>query len=143
MSLRRTIMVIGMAGLCPLVGAAPALADGPPVPAGCTFGKGIETCISTSTATSTLGPVSTNGYVPASTVVAGFTGVQLCVAAIRPYTLSKEARYFLLFDYTNSVTTTTTTTTQRHGLHGAVIGSPTTTTVATLDTAGGGIGCSY
>jgi hypothetical protein len=130
-------LLAATAGVSLIMGAAPAFAAGPPVPAGCTFDQsdGVLTCVTSTTATMTAGPFSTPSYpalVSISVSVGGFTGLQICDALSSP--AIAWGRYAFSGTFTETVTTTTTTEQHGHGLHSKVFATSTTTS-ATLDNA--------
>lgn len=131
MRVRRVVLALGAVTASAVLTAAPAFAGGPPVPAGCTFDQtdGVLSCITgSSTTTTTEGPFTTDGGVPVSTTFAGVTGLQLCdVSGTENWT------GIGLDDVSFTETVTTTTTTQRHGLHGKLFSTSTTTSAPILD----------
>lgn len=128
------------AGASLVMGAAPAFADGRPVPSGCSFDRaiGVLTCVTTTTATSTVGPITTNGWVDASTTFGGFTGVEICdVGAFRESWKLIAMRGISLVE-----TVSTTTTIERHGLHGKVFDTSTSTSTTLTHVQLGTLVCS-
>jgi hypothetical protein len=120
MNIRLGVAALAVAGAAIITSAAPALASGPPVPPGCSFDKGVLTCVTTTTTTTTAGPFSTNGEVPITTTFGEVvTGTQLCPSGADGVQLNDV--YF-------NETVTTTTTTERHGLNGKVFNTSTATT---------------
>lgn len=124
------------------VGAVPAFADGPPVPAGCTFNQatGVLSCVTSSSTTTTVGPFTTNGFVAASTTFGRFTGAQICTAE-----LGGSYAKILLTGALLTETVTTTTTTLQHGLHGKVFDTSTSTSTSLTNVIfgpGDGMACS-
>jgi hypothetical protein len=122
------LVVAGGAVLGVGVGATPAFAAGPPVPAGCTFDGGVLTCVTSAAAQTHLGPFDPVAPV---TTVGGFTAAQICDLLNAPFSADTihvvTGPGFLL---TESVTTTTTT--MRHGLHGKVFSTSSTAGNPTL-----------
>ena len=137
MNLRRALVALAAAGALLVIGAAPALADGPPVPPGCSFDQatGVLTCVSTTTTTSTAGPYSTDGPVPATTTFGGFTGTQLC-ALIPSGAITVSLSNLVLLE-----SVTATTTTEQHGLHGKVFDTSTSTSAVLTGLRGGSLSC--
>jgi hypothetical protein len=117
------------AGAFAVTGAAPAFADAPPVPPGCSFDQatGVETCVTTTTTTSTAGPFYTTGFVPATTTFGGVTGQQICDLYEGNGT---PWEYIRLSGLSLKETVTTTTTTERHGLNGKVFDTSTSTSTS-------------
>jgi hypothetical protein len=109
----------------------PAFADGPPVPAGCTFDQanGVRTCVVTTTTTKNLGPFDSKGVVPSSTVFGGFTGEEICVFLYGPGSGPNTIQFSFL---TLTATATVTTTTEGYGLAGKVFDTSSVTTNSTL-----------
>jgi hypothetical protein len=126
MSIRHVVAALTVAGAS-LAGAAPALADGPPVPPGCSFDQatGVLTCVTTTTTVSTVGPLTTGGD-PSSTY-GGVSGTQICDFY---YGVSAPWTSISMTDVSLSETVTTTTTTERHGLHGKVFDTSTSTSTS-------------
>jgi hypothetical protein len=139
MSIRRILAALAVAGALLVAGAAPAFAAGPPVPAGCSFDQatGVLTCVTTTTTTSAIGPFSTIGAVPVSTTFDGVTGQQIVNTVFPGFGCIEVA----LQNATFSATFMTTTTTERHGLHGKVFDTSTSTSLTSLTRTGGGVGC--
>ena len=137
MNIRRVLVALAAAGALLVIGAVPALADGPPVPPGCSFDQatGVLTCVSTTTTTSTAGPFTTNGPVPASTTFGGFTGTQLC-ALIPAGAIRVTLTNLVLVE-----SVTATTTTEQHGLHGEVFDTSTSTSAVLTGLGGGSLSC--
>jgi hypothetical protein len=126
-------------------GTMRAFAEGPPVPAGCTFDQanGVLTCLATTTTTSNLGPFSTKGRtVPSSETFGGFTGVEICAYFYGGGGAATGIEFWLL---TLTETTTTTTRTERHGLQGRVLDTSSVTTSSSITglSAPLGLTCSY
>jgi len=134
--------VAAAAGAALVMGAAPAFASGPPVPAGCTFDQatGVETCVTT-TSTSTNIWINTDGdLIPASTrVYDGITGAQICTELGYGSGASEVGFYNAVF----VDTTTTTTTSERHGLNGRVFNTSTSASQSFTGVVSGSLGCAY
>jgi hypothetical protein len=123
MKMRHGLAVSSLAGSLLIMGGAPASAA-PPLPPGCTFDAGVQTCsVATTSAPTTVGPITSAGEVPASTTFAGFTGVQICEGVTGIPQDAVRVQFDDLF-FTESVVTTTTT--KRHGLNGKVFSTVTT-----------------
>ena len=125
MNIRNSVAALVAAGACSFgIGVSPAFAAGQPVPPGCSFDQatGVLTCVTTTTSTAVTGPWGTNALLPASTVIGGFTGTEICDVGLG---LSLNWTTIQLFNYSFDVTTTTTTTTERHGRHGKVFSTST------------------
>jgi hypothetical protein len=139
MNIRRVLVALAVAGGLLVAGAAPALAAGPPVPAGCTFDQsdGVLTCVTTTTGSGVIGPFNTNGQVPDYITFDGFTGAQIC-GAIGVNGAAQD-------NFTNltvEAIVTTTTTTERHGLNGRVFYTSASITPLSL-VQNGYVGGSY
>jgi hypothetical protein len=128
-----------VAGALLIGGAAPALAEGPRVPPGCSFGHGVLTCVTTRTTTTTVGPFETDGQFPASTTFAGLTGTQICDGFFHV----PNAVLIDMDAYSFRKTVVTTTTTMRHGLSGRVFSTVTTSRAAYGGLVSGGLSCFY
>lgn len=139
--LRTGLVALGVVTASWVLGAAPAFASGPPVPAGCSFGQppGVLSCSVSTNQTLTGGPFTTD-EVSASTVFGDFTGTQICTEVDG---LPSQGVY--TFIVMNNVTVTgvvtTTTTTQSHGLHGKVFGTSSSTSSSVTGVAFDSIGC--
>ena len=136
MNMRHGLAGLVVAGVSMFAtGAVPAFAAGPPVPAGCAFDQatGVLTCITTTTSATTAGPFT--GGVIGNFTVGGFTAAQICAAAGMP---DDEASYI---DLTLTETVATTTTTERHGLHGKVFHTSTSTAGPSLSGVQGQLSC--
>jgi hypothetical protein len=132
-------VTLAVAAASLVIGATPALASGPKVPPGCSFDQatGVLTCATTTTTTSTAGPFSTNGPVPASTTFGGFTGTQICDFVFgggNPGTV-------VLTGVTLSESITATTTTEQHGLRGKVFDTSSSTSPPSLTGVQGSLSC--
>jgi hypothetical protein len=134
---RSGLVAFGVVAASWVLGVAPALAAGPPVPAGCSFNQGVLTCTTTTTGTGTEGPFNTQGvFVPASTVFGDYTGAQICIAT---YGSEPPGGYYINLRLDNTYvagTVTTTTTTENHGLHGKVFATSSSTSSASLSISG-------
>jgi hypothetical protein len=125
MMIRRCLAALFLAGAILLgVGTGPAFAEGPKVPSGCSFDRGVLTCVTATTTPLSVGPVYA-GNLPVSTDFEGFTGAQICEFLGVPDAIVLDSNGVVLHG-----TVTTTTTTERHGLHGRVFD----TSVATSTT---------
>jgi hypothetical protein len=139
--IRKGLVALGVVAASWVVGAAPAFAEGPPVPAGCSFDQanGVLYCTTTTTRTVTEGPFTTT-FVPVSTVFGDFTGLEICEAAFGPPPYPPPVTWeFIGFMFNVFVTGTvsTATTTQTHGLHGKVFATSSTSTFNALSVSGG------
>ena len=139
MNLRHGLAVLGVAGAVLIGGAAPALAGGPRVPQGCSFGHGVLTCVATTTRTTTVGPFTTDGQIGASETFGGLTGTQICEGFFH----IPDAVVIDMDAYSFKKNVVTTTTTKRHGLHGRVFSTVTTSRAAYGGLVGGGLFCFY
>ncbi len=135
--LRAAVLAVAAAAVA--VPAMPAFASGPPAPPGCTFDQttGVLTCRTTTTTTSTIGPFSTNDFVPLNTTFDGVTGQQMIQATFD----DTPCIAIFLNDATFDATFTTTTTTERHGLEGHVFDTSTSTSLTSLIDDSPGVGC--
>jgi hypothetical protein len=126
MSFRRVLVPLVVAGASLVIGAAPALAAGPPVPTGCTFDKatGVLTCVTTTTSNTTV-LANTGGFVSPPATVDGFTVQQVCDGLVAGP--SGSAILLDLVNFTLDVKVTTTTRTERNGLAGKVFDTSTAT----------------
>jgi hypothetical protein len=139
MNVRHGLAVLALAGSLLIAGAAPALAGGPPVPAGCSFGHGVLTCVTSTTTTSTVGPFTTDGQIGATEMFGSLTGEEICEGFFGlPDAVAVE---FTELSFTESVATTTTT--RRHGLGGPVFATETTSDATFVARTGGGLNCFF
>ena len=112
---------------------------GPRVPPGCSFGHGVLTCVTTTTRTVNVGPFTTDGQIGASETFGGLTGEQICEGFFHiPDAVAVE---FTELSFTKNVVRTTTT--KRHGLHGRVFSTRTTSTATFGSRTGGGLNCHF
>lgn len=127
---------LAVAGTVGLAGTAHA---GPPVPPGCTFDKGVLTCVSTTSSATTYPAYTTPDSPVATEIVPGYTGADIC----RTFGLGDNwGSMFYTVDLVLTKTTTVTTTSQRHGLNGSSIGSTSTSTSKFDITSYSQYGCS-
>jgi len=139
MNVRHGVTVLAAAGALLIAGASPALAEGPPVPPGCSFDDGVLTCATSTTTTTTAGPFTTDGQIGATETFADLTGEEICEGFFGvPDAVAVE---FTELSFTENVTTTTTT--KRHGLGGPVFSTETTTTATFGTRTGGGLTCQF
>jgi hypothetical protein len=139
MNVRHGLAVLGIAGSLLISGAAPAMAGGPRVPPGCSFGHGVLTCVTTRTTTTTVGPFTTDGQIGATETFGGLTGEEICEGFFHiPDAVAVE---FTELSFTKNVVTATTT--RRHGLSGRVFSTVTTTQATFGRRTGGGLNCYY
>lgn len=115
----RSLAALAIVGGLVLGVAGTAAAD-PKVPDGCTFAKGVLSCVTTSSSSKTLGPISTTDYVTPSTTFGGVTAQQICDFQFPPPGQRTGVKFT---DLTLDVIVTTTTTSERHGLNGKVFNS--------------------
>jgi hypothetical protein len=148
--LRNGLVTLGVMAASCVVSASPALAAPKGPPAGCSLNKttGVLTCTTTTTKTVSEGPFNTPGasistgvivagtLVPGSTVFGDFTGTQICTFA-HPGTQVATPAWTALTNVEVNGVITTTTTTQRHGLHGKVFATSTSTSSSVTRLAGG------
>jgi hypothetical protein len=137
---RNGLVALGVVAASWVLGTAPAVAAGPPVPTGCSFDQanGVLTCTTTTTTTVTEGPFTTNA-VPLSTVFGDFTGLEICLAAFGPPPYPPPVTWEFvgfMFDVFVTGTVTTATTTQTHGLQGKVFASSSTSSSEALSVSG-------
>ena len=132
MNIRCILATLAMTGALLAAGAVPAFAGGPPVPPGCSFDQatGVLTCVTATTTASTIGPITTNGMVPADSTFDGFTGVQICIDGLG---VPAGPSFVQFSDLVLGVTIATTTTTEQHGLHGKVFDTSTSTAPPSLN----------
>jgi hypothetical protein len=139
MNVRHGVGVLSLAGALLVGGAAPAVAGGPRVSTGCSFGHGVLTCVTTSTTTATVGPFTTDGQIGASETFGGLTGEQICEGFFH----IPDAVAIDMDAYSFKKNVVTTTTTKRHGLNGKVFSTRTTSTATYAGLVGGGLNCQY
>jgi hypothetical protein len=131
MNTRHILAALAVAGALVTASASPALAQGPRVRSGCSFSRGVLTCVTESTFKEVIGPFTTNGFVPASTTFDGITGAQIC-ANFEGNALPFEQVNFdaLVLD----ATFLRMTTTESHGLgNGKVFATSTSASLLSLD----------
>jgi hypothetical protein len=138
--IRNGLVALGVVAASWVVGAAPAFATGPPVPAGCSFNQttGVLTCTTTRTTSVTEGPFNTQ-FAVVDDVFGDYTGMQICIAALGNPP-SPPWNILILDNVFVTDTLTTTTTTQNHGLHGKVFATSSTSSSALSVTGGADCG---